>query len=332
MGRRRGAFLFFGGRGNENPAMKMRIVSFLPSATEILYTLKLGRSVSGISHECDFPPEARRKPVVMHANFPSGDLSDREIDRRVRQTLRTGKELYRIDQPLLEKIRPDLIVTQKLCDVCAVSSGTVQGAIRHLSPKPKVLSLHPHSLEGVFEDILKVGGLTDKKGEAEEVVTHLRSRLQKVRQKTASFPRVRVFSMEWCDPIMNAGHWIPEMVRIAGGEEGLAEEGKPSVRIPWERVLRYQPEVLLVMPCGFSARKARERGEELLKLPGWHGLPAVRNKRIYFLDGSSYYNRPGPRLVDGVEIMAKLFHSEAFGRYQFPEEAVRFLFSGGGRS
>jgi len=303
----------------------MRIVSFLPSATEILYTLKLGRSVSGVSHECDFPPEVRRKPVVMKANFPSGDVSDRTIDRRVREALRKGKELYRIDQDLFEKIKPNLIVTQKLCDVCAVSSDAVQGAIQGFSPKPKVLSLHPHSLEGVFQDIMKVGELTEKEKEAGEVTARLRLRVAQVERKTASLPRPRVFSMEWYDPIMNAGHWIPEMVRIAGGEEGLSERGKPSVRVPWEKVRRYQPEVLFLMPCGFSAQKARERMGSLRELSGWDDLPAVREGRVYCLDGSSYYNRPGPRLVDGVEIMAKLLHPGPFRRYRFPKRAVQVL-------
>ena len=302
----------------------MQIVSFLPSATEILYTLKLGRSVSGISHECDFPPEAKRKPVVMRANFPSGDTSDRAIDRKVRETLRRGKELYRIDQPLLERIKPDLIVTQKLCDVCAVSTKTVQGAIRTLFPKPKVLSLHPHSLSGVLEDITKVGEFTGKFREAKRVVVRLQARIEHVREKTESLPKRRVFSMEWCDPIMNAGHWIPEMARIAGGEEALSGEGKPSVRLSWEEIRRYQPEVLLLMPCGFSAKKTRERAKKLQKLSGWSTLPAVHKGEVYYLDGSSYYNRPGPRLVDGLEIMAKLLHPEAFRQYRLPKGAVEF--------
>ena len=302
----------------------MQIVSFLPSATEILYTLKLGRSVSGISHECDFPPEAKRKPVVMRANFPSGDTSDRAIDRKVRETLRRGKELYRIDQPLLERIKPDLIVTQKLCDVCAVSTKTVQGAIRTLFPKPKVLSLHPHSLSGVLEDITKVGEFTGKFREAKRVVARLQARIEHVREKTELLPKRRVFSMEWCDPIMNAGHWIPEMVRIAGGKEALSGEGKPSVRLSWEEVRRYQPEVLFLMPCGFSAQKTLERAGKLQKLSGWSALPAVRKGEVYYLDGSSYYNRPGPRLVDGLEIMAKLLHPEAFRHYRLPKSAVEF--------
>ncbi len=301
----------------------LRIISFLPSATEILYSLGLAREVLGVSHECDFPPGARRKPVVMRANFPSTETSDRAIDRRVREALRNGKELYRIDQKLLERIRPDLIVTQKLCDVCAVSSDTVQGVIQTLSPKPKVLALHPHSLEAVLGDIGRVGGLTGKAKEARKVAAALRARIERVREKTASLRKVRAFSMEWYDPIMNAGHWIPEMVRMAGGEEALSEEGKPSIRIPWESVLRYQPEILFLMPCGFSAKEAKERAKQLRTLSGWGNLSAVRKKKVYCLDGSSYYNRPGPRLVDGIEIMAKLLHPETFSRYRIPQGAVQ---------
>ncbi|MBI4436041.1 MAG: cobalamin-binding protein [Candidatus Omnitrophica bacterium] len=303
----------------------MKIVSFLPSATEILYALNLGRAVHGVSHECDYPPQVTRKPVVMQANFPSQDLSDRQIDRRVREALQRGRELYRIDQVLLERIAPDLIVTQKLCDVCAVSTDTVQAAIRGISPRPKVLSLHPHSLEGVFEDIVSVGKLTGKTEWAKRYADSLRRRVVRVREKTRGLPRRRVFSMEWCDPIMNAGHWIPEMVWIAGGVEGLSEKGKPSVRIPWEKVRRYNPEVLLIMPCGFSMRQSVERAKTLSRLPGWRDLLAVRMKQVYCLDGSSYYNRPGPRLVEGLEIMAKLIHPEVFKTSRFKKGSVQCL-------
>jgi len=303
----------------------VKIVSFLPSATEILYALNLGASVRGVSHECDYPPQVTRKPVVMHASFPSKDLSDRQIDRRVREALRQGQELYRIDQALLERIAPDLIVTQKLCDVCAVSTDTIQEAIRTISPKPKILSLHPHSLEGVFEDILTVGKLTGKTEWAKRYADSLRRRVARVREKTRGLPRLRVFSMEWCDPIMNAGHWIPEMVWIAGGEEGLSEVGKPSVRIAWEKVYRYDPQILLLMPCGFSTAQTVQRAKGLVRLPGWRTLTAVRMKRVYGLDGSSYYNRPGPRLVDGLEIMAKLIHPEVFKTSRFKKESVQCL-------
>ena len=303
----------------------MKIVSFLPSATEMLYALRLGRSVQGVSHECDYPPQVFRKPVIMHANFLSKTTSDRQIDRRVRETLRTGKELYRIDQSLLEKIRPDLIVTQKLCDVCAVSNDTVQGAIREMSPKPKVLSLHSHSLGGVLKDILKVGKLTDRTKGAKRCVARLKRRLEKVLEKARGLPRPRVFSMEWFDPLMSAGHWIPEMVWIAGGVEGLSERGEPSTRISWQKIRRYQPEILLLMPCGFSMKETFKRAKRLFRLPGWHDLPAVRSRRVYCLDGSSYYNRPGPRLIDGLEMMVKLIHPEVFQTLHLKKDAVRCL-------
>lgn len=303
----------------------MRIVSFLPSATEILYALKVGDSVLGVSHECDYPPRVRRKPVVMKANLPSKPLSDRQIDRRVRKALRSGNGLYYIDTPLLEKIKPDLIVTQKLCDVCAVSSDAVEEVVRHFSPKPTVFSLHPHSLAGVFDDIVKLGERVGKYGAARRYVTHLKQRVLRVQGKVKGLKRPRVFSMEWCDPIMNAGHWIPEMVEIAGGVEGLSEKGEPSKRIPWGEVRRYQPEILFLMPCGFSMHQTFQRVKHLKQLPGWRDLPAVRRDQVYCLDGSSYYNRPGPRLIDGLEIMAKLIHPEKFRSLHLKKDAVRCL-------
>jgi iron complex transport system substrate-binding protein len=286
----------------------MQICSFLPSATEILYSLGLGNSVAGVTFECDFPPEAAAKTIVVNTNL-AHDLTSAEIDRDVNQYSSHGDSLYQVDIPKLEAIKPDLIVTQELCDVCAISTSYVAKAVHQLSSKPQVLSLTPHTLEDVLEDVLRVGEATDRDAEARELVSSLRERIAKVRQ-TAKQQKPTVVCLEWLSPPFNGGHWIPEMIDLAGGIDPLGRLGKDSYRMEWSQVFSVDPDVVLVMPCGHNLERSVKEYHATQFPEGWKQVKAVRNGRVYAVNASAYFSRPGPRLVTGLEIMHSLFQED----------------------
>jgi len=286
----------------------MQICSFLPSATEILYALGLGNSVAGVTFECDFPPEAARKTVVVNTNL-AHDLTSAEIDHDVNEYSSHGESLYRVDIRKLEAIRPDLIVTQELCDVCAISTSYVAKAVHQLSSKPRVLSLTPHALEDVLKDILRVGEATDRDAEARELVSSLRERIAKVGQMTKP-QKPTVVCLEWLSPPFNGGHWIPEMIDLAGGVDPLGKLGKDSYRMEWDQVLRVDPDVVLVMPCGHNLERSVQEYHATQFPKGWKQVRAVRNGRVCAVNASAYFSRPGPRLVTGLEIMYSLLQEE----------------------
>jgi len=286
----------------------MQICSFLPSATEILYALGLGNSVAGVTFECDFPPEAAGKTIVVNTNL-AHDLTSAEIDHDVNEYSSHGESLYRVDIRKLEAIRPDLIVTQELCDVCAISTSYVAKAVHQLSSKPRVLSLTPHALEDVLKDILRVGEATDRDAEARELVSSLRERIAKVGQMTKP-QKPTVVCLEWLSPPFNGGHWIPEMIDLAGGVDPLGKLGKDSYRMEWDQVLRVDPDVVLVMPCGHNLERSVQEYHATQFPKGWKQVKAVRNGRVYAVNASAYFSRPGPRLVTGLEIMYSLLQEE----------------------
>lgn len=287
----------------------MQICSFLPSATEILYALGLGECVAGVTFECDYPPEAARKPVVVDTILKHG-LSQTEIDRDVNQYSSHGESLYRVDVERLEAIRPDLIVTQELCDVCAVSSSHLAKALFLLSTKPAVLTLTPHTLDDVFTDIERVGLATQRDAQAQELVASLRQRVERIKSR-AKWQARRVACLEWLSPPFNGGHWVPEMVTLAGGIDPLGKLGEDSYRMPWQQVLNVDPEVVLVMPCGYDLDRAVSEYRKTEMPPGWGNVSAVRNGRVYALNATAYFSRPGPRLVDGLEIMYALLQEDS---------------------
>ena len=286
----------------------MQICSFLPSATEILYALGLGNSVAGVTFECDFPPEAAGKTIVVNTNL-AHDLTSAEIDHDVNEYSSHGESLYRVDIRKLEAIKPDLIVTQELCDVCAVSTSYVAKAVHQLSSKPRVLSLTPHALEDVLKDILRVGEATDRDAEARELVSSLRERIAKVGQMTKP-QKPTVVCLEWLSPPFNGGHWIPEMIDLAGGVDPLGKLGKDSYRMEWDQVLRVDPDVVLVMPCGHNLERSVAEYQGTQFPEGWKQAKAVRAGRVYGVNASAYFSRPGPRLVTGLEIMHSLLQED----------------------
>jgi iron complex transport system substrate-binding protein len=306
----------------------MKICSFLPSATEILYALSAGDDVVGVTFECDYPAAAAGQPVVVRSSMQSG-LSPRAIDDAVRAAAREGGSLTFVDWPLLESLAPDLIVAQDLCRVCAISTPAVARDLAQLTSHPQVLSLSPHSLADVFADVLLVGDAMGRREAAVALNATLQARVQAV---TTSVERLatkkaRVLCLEWLDPLYQGGHWIPEMVSLAGGEAVLARAGEKSVRLGWDDVLAADPEVIVLMPCGFHLQETIEQYRSAAwaaNLPeGWQALSAVRAGEIYAVDGTAYFSRPGPRLIDGLEILQAILHGESFA--SLPDNSVARL-------
>src|SRR6266851_4434296 len=304
-----------------------RIVSFLPSATEMICALGLVDRLAGVTHECDYPPEVSNKPIVVRSALPTDRMSQCEIDAAVTERLRKGLSLYHVDERLLQSIAPDLIVTQDLCQVCAPSGNEVSRVLSSLPTKPRILWLTPNSLEQIFENLQELGAATGRQQQAEAIIVDGRARLERIAlQASRLTARPRIFCMEWIDPVYCSGHWVPEMVRIAGGIDKLGREGADSVRILWKDVLQWRPEVLIVMPCGFGLEKAADQARQLSGYPGWADLPAVREGRVYAVDANSYFARPGPRVVAGAELLAHLLHPDLF-EWKGPPGAFRSLVS-----
>jgi iron complex transport system substrate-binding protein len=290
----------------------MRICSLLPSATEIVFGLGEGHALVGVSHECDYPEEARRIPKVTRSKVPAG-IPSAQIDSLVSSTLNAEGSLYELDLPLLERLQPDLILTQRLCDVCAVSFDRVEEAVRGLTSRPRVLNLEPHSLDDILDNICTVGEATECEAAAETLVGSLRARIDRVRARTQGLAhRPRVFCMEWVDPPFCGGHWMKELVEIAGGRDDLAHLHRPSYRIDWRRALDFSPEVIVLTCCGFDLHRCAQEGELLARFEGVSELPAITAGRVFATDGSAYFSRPGPRIVDSLEILAHLIHPELF--------------------
>jgi len=286
----------------------MQICSFLPSATEILYALDLGDSVAGVTFECDYPPEARQKAIVVNTIL-GHNLPPAQIDRDVTQYASHGDSLYTVDTELLKRIKPELIVTQELCDVCAVSTSHLAKALHALTPQPEVLSLTPHNLADVFRDVEAVGAATGKQEKAAELVSGLRQRVSVIQGKPKTkLPKVTC--LEWLDPLFNAGHWVPEMVELSGGVDRLGMRGEYSVRIEWQQLLDLNPDVVVVMPCGYNVEKTLQEYRQATFPKEWQNVEAVRNGRVYAVHASAYFSRPGPRLVDGIEILYALIHQD----------------------
>jgi len=295
----------------------MKICSLLPGATEVVAALGLADDLVGISHECDYPPDVRHKPVLVRAAIDAERTVSSEIDRQVRETLQNGRPLYQLDEALFSRTQPDLVITQDLCNVCAVTPGQLQRALSQLAKEPRLLTLNPMSLEDILTDVERIGAATGRKSQADALVSQLRARLQTIHERIAAAQeRPKVACLEWLDPLYAPGHWVPEMVVWAGGRNLLGRAGVPSEPILWDAVLAAQPDVLILMPCGFSAARTLlelEQTDFQVRRPGWSTLPAVRNGRVFAVDSASYFSRPGPRLVEGVAILAALCHPSIFG-------------------
>lgn len=290
----------------------MKIASFLPSATEILFAIGAGEDVCAVTFECDYPPEARGKPQVVFSNLPAG-LAPGEIDAIVSAEGAQGRSLYFVDLPGLQALAPSLVVLQDLCRVCAIDSPTLARDMTHLPSTPQVVSLNAHSLEGVFEEIEILGAVTGHYLEATALTAELHARVDLVRKAPRPAAIPRVLCLEWLDPPFQGGHWIPEMVLLAGGNPVLSTPAEKSVRITWRQIAEADPEVLVLMPCGYDLAQTLEQFRALALPPEWQTLSAVRRGQVYAVNGSAYFSRPGPRLVDGLEVLHSIFSGAAWG-------------------
>jgi iron complex transport system substrate-binding protein len=289
----------------------LRIISFLPAATEMAYALGLGEQVVGVSHECDYPADARTKPVVVRCALPVETMALKEIDEAVAECIGSGKNLYEADPAVIERLAPTHILTQALCQVCAPSGNEITQALKAMPSRPQILWFTPHCLEDIFGNLRELAAATGRQAQAEEFIASARFRLEHVAHRVAKAPRrPKVFCLEWIDPCYCCGHWVPEMVEIAGGQDALGCRKTDSIRTSWKDVVAWAPEILIVAPCGFGVEKAGEQANLLLQQPGWSDLPAVRNQRVFAVDANAYFARPGPRVVDGVELLAHLIHPE----------------------
>ena len=297
-------------------AKPARIVSLLASGTEILFGLGLAERVVAVSHECDHPSQVRTLPRATFSHIDSQQSSD-AIDSQVRQLSVSGAALYEIDRRRLLELKPDLIVTQSQCDVCAVKYQDVVDLVRSDArlAGTRVVALNPLSLDDVFQDILRVGQAAGSAPEAQRFVDQLRLRVECIQDRAAQLDKLerpRVACIEWVEPLMLAANWMPQLIELAGGLNGLTEHGQHSTYSRWEDLVHYDPELLLVMPCGFDLERSVAELRVLSQLPGWHQLTAVKQQRVYAADGNAYFNRSGPRLVDSLEILAHLFHPDTF--------------------
>ena len=316
----------------------MRIVSLLPSATEILYALGVGDQVVGITHECDFPPEAVGKPALIKPRVDP-TAAPAEIDRQVSELVARGESIYAVDADLLASLAPDPIVTQDLCHVCAASPDDLATALTRFSRPPRVLTLTPHSLDDVWQDIIRAGEATNTRPRGEQLAAELKAKVQAVASITASTnahaftaaqsaasrtastnaqesaasaasqsaTRPRVACLEWLDPFYVGGHWVPEMVAIAGGEDVLGRAGHPSFKVSADDIAQSYADVIVVMLCGYNAKRNAAEFQSAKIPQSWQNLPAIRTRRIFAVDANSHFSRPGPRLADGVELLAHLF-------------------------
>jgi iron complex transport system substrate-binding protein len=300
----------------------MRICSLLPSATEILYALGLGDCVVGVTHECDFPPEAARKPFLIRPRVDP-KASPAETDRLVAEIIARGESIYSVDAELLASLSPDLIVTQDLCHVCAASPDDLASALTRFEKRPRVLSLTPRSLAEVWANVRSVGEATGRQREAEVFADSLDQRVGAIEATARRGPsRPRVLCLEWLDPYYVGGHWVPEMVAKAGGQDVLGREREPSYRVTVEEIAATRPEAIVVMPCGYDVARTAAEFRQMQFPEAWNDLPAVRNGAIFAVDANSYFSRPGPRLADGIAILAHILHPELF-----PEEAASQQYS-----
>jgi len=296
----------------------VRVISLVPAATEIVAALGMLDALVGVSHECDHPPEVRDKPRVTRCEIHESGLPSVAVDRWVRESLRESGTLYTMDEELVRRLRPDAILTQKLCDVCAVAYGTVARFAATLPGPPRVVNLEPSSLADIFQDIRNVGAVLGVSERAETLVAALLARVDAVRERAAGARRRRCAVLEWIDPPFCSGHWVPELVEIAGGIDPIGRRGADSSEIRWDDVLEAAPDVLVVSCCGYSVERTLEDLPILRSRPGFSTLPAAQRGEIWVVDGSAYFSRPGPRIVDSLEILAEILHPELF-RGRFPE-------------
>jgi iron complex transport system substrate-binding protein len=304
--------------------MPNRIVSFLPSATEILYELGVGDQVLAVTHECNYPADTKSKPKVIHSSFDPSKMTSEQIDKKVAELMHTGKEIYVLDEQVLKKANPDLIIAQGICKVCSPYTNEINRAVTILKRKPEVLILEPRNLDDILQNIIEVGKKVGRKKEAKDFVSKLQARIKKIKDRPkGALPKV--LCMEWLDPLFTAGHWVPQMVETAGGINGISNTGDQSRRMDISEAAMFDPDILVLMPCGFDIKRTILEYEKLLENKKWSSMRAVREGQVYAVNANEYYSKPGPRTVTGLEILATIINPDTFRDIKIPKNSVQKL-------
>lgn len=286
----------------------------------MLYDLGAGNQIVGVTHECNFPDDAKQKPRVIHSSFDPQKMGSKEIDTKVVELMQTGKDIYVIDEKTLKDADPDLIVAQGLCEVCSPFTKEVSRAVSILNNKPEVVILDPHNLDDILSNIMEVAKRIDKIKEAQNLVATLQKRIEYVKNKSKK-PKLRVLCFEWLDPLFTAGHWVPQMVDMAGGINGISMAGEPSRRMKLEEAAKFDPDIIVLMPCGFGINRTLEEYQKLAKTKEWKSIRSIQNGNVYAVDANSYFSKPSPRTITGLEILAKIIHPETFEELQTPKDS-----------
>jgi iron complex transport system substrate-binding protein len=303
----------------------MRIVSFLPSATETLYELGAGNQIVGVTHECKYPPQARKKPRVIQSSFDPRQMTGRDIDNKIVELMHTGKDIYVVDENTLKRVSPDLIVAQGLCEVCSPFTKEIDRAVSLLGDRrPDVLVLDPHDLDDILVSIMDVAEKIGKVREGRKLVASLQKRIDMVRSMTMKLKlKPNVLCVEWIDPLFTAGHWVPQMVEYAGGINGLSSTGEPSRRMDIDEAVKLDPDIIVLMPCGFDIEQTLKELPVLASNEKWKSLQAVKNRNVYAVNANAYFSKPGPRTVVGLEILSKILHPETSKHIRVPKGSYK---------
>ena len=308
-----------------------KIVSFLPSATEILYEIGVGSQIIGVTHECNYPLDAKNKPRIINSSFDASTMSSKEIDDKIVELFSNGKDIYVINDKILKELKPDLIVAQGICEVCSPFTKEIKRAISILGYNPQIIILDPHTLSDILDNILEIAKNVGKTQEGENLVKSLKDKINKIKKitelKNKNKDLSKILCLEWIDPFFTAGHWVPEMVEIAGGINGLSKSKEQSRRASLEEIKKFDPDKIILMPCGFNIdRTIKEyKNTNLNSNQKWNNLRAIKNSEIYVVDANSYFSKPGPRTITGIEILAKIISPNEFKDIKAPENAYTKL-------
>lgn len=286
----------------------------------MLYDLGVGNQIVGVTHECNFPDDAKQKPRVIHSSFNPEKMDSDEIDKKVVELLQTGKDIYVIDEKILKEANPDLIIAQGLCEVCSPFTKEVNKAVSILNNKPEVVILDPHNLDDILTNILEVAKRIDKIKEAKILIDSLQKKIDCIKN-TLKKSKPKVLCIEWLDPLFTAGHWIPQMVEMAGGVNGMSMVGESSRRMKLEEATKFDPDIVVLMPCGFGVNRVLEEYQKLAQTKEWKSIKAIQNNQVYAVDANSYFSKPSPRTITGLEILAKIIHPEIFESLEIPKDS-----------
>jgi len=300
--------------------MFTRIVSFLPSATEILYLLGSQDQLLGVTHQCNFPPEAKNKPQVIKPVFDSESMTSMQIEEKIQELSRLQKDYFIIDFELLKEIRPDIIISQGLCEVCSPHTKETDKAIRYLDEKPQTLVLDPHNVDDILQNIIDVAKTVGKETDGRQIRASFTKRIENI-STTFKSNKPKVICLEWFDPFYICGHWVPQMVEIAGGINGISITGERSRKMDFSEIVEFDPDILILLPCGFDLERIIIEYESLSHNQQWNSLRAVQTDMVFALDALSYFSRPSPRIITGIEILAKIFNPQPFSNLTTPSNA-----------